>query len=82
VPAFYRDQAQRASGDRMSPTLPTPKTEEEKALSLRDELERHRKGLRFLTNPDSPMYQACVERIAALEALQMAKTKGPCPSGT
>jgi hypothetical protein len=51
-------------------TLPEAKAEEEKSLSLREELERARKGMRFLTNPDSPMYQACVAHIARLEAMQ------------
>ena len=67
--AFYRAAPPSRTSDSAASTLPTPKTEE-KALSLEDELERARKGLRFLTNPDSPIYQACLERIAALEALR------------
>jgi hypothetical protein len=49
-------------------TLPPP--EREKDTALREDLETQKKGLRFLTNPDSPMYQACLEKITALEALQ------------
>lgn len=67
--AFYRAAPQRPTSDSVAPTLPTPKTEE-KSLSLGEELGQAHKGLRFLTNPDSPMYQACLERIAALEACQ------------
>ena len=67
--AFYRAAPQSHTSDSVAPILPDPKTEE-KALSLQAELERARKGLRFLTNPASPIYQACLEKIAALEALR------------
>ena len=67
--AFYRAAPQSRTSDSVAPILPDPKTEE-KALSLEAELERARKGLRFLTNPASPIYQACLEKIAALEALR------------
>jgi hypothetical protein len=70
IPAFYRAAPATTHHDSLTSTLPTPKAAEEKSLSLREELARHRKGLRFLTNTESPMYQACVEKIAALEALQ------------
>ena len=81
VPAFYRDRPQRASGDRMSSILPDPKTEEEKALSLREELERHRKGLRFLTNPESEIYKACGSGWRCWKVSSMTKGKKPCPFG-
>ena len=55
-------------GDTVSSSLPDP--EREKDTALRQDLEHQRKGLRFLTNPDSPGYQACLEKITALEALQ------------
>ena len=61
-------------GAKLARTLPPP--EREKDRSLREDLENQKKGLRFLTNPDSPIYQACLERIAALEALR----RSPCPS--
>jgi hypothetical protein len=66
--AFYRAAPPGASGDSVASRLPDPTTEE-KSLSLKEEIARQHKGLRFLTNPASPMYQACVEKIAALEAL-------------
>ena len=72
VPAFYRAAPHGSSGDSVASILPPPKAEEGKSLSLEKKLEQARKGLRFLTNPNSPMYQACMERIAALEAVRRA----------
>lgn len=54
-----------------SPASTLPDAEREKDRSLREDLENQKKGLRFLTNPHSPGYQACLERIAALEAVRM-----------
>lgn len=46
-----------------------PEARREKELALGEELDRLKKGLRFLSNPDTPMYAACVEKITTLEAL-------------
>jgi hypothetical protein len=70
VPRLSRTIPSVGKGESAARTLPEPKTGEAKELSLEEELRRLRKGLRFLSNPDTPMYQACIEKIAALEALQ------------
>ena len=69
-PAFYRRAPATTHGDSVTPTLPTPKTAEAKELSLKEEIRLQRKGLQFLME-GSDRYQACLEKIAALEAREM-----------
>jgi hypothetical protein len=52
----------------VSSILPDPKAEEGKSLSLREEIRLQRKGLQFLME-GSDRYQACLEKIQALEAV-------------
>ena len=66
VPAFYRAAPHGSSGDSVSPMLPDSKAEEGKLLSLREEIRLQRKGLQFLME-GSDRYQACLEKIQALE---------------
>jgi hypothetical protein len=68
IPAFYRAAPHGSSGDSMSPMLPDPKAEEGKLLSLREEIRLQRKGLQFLME-GSDRYQACLDKILALEAV-------------
>ena len=56
----------RGSSDRVASNLPPP--EREKNSSLREELERQKKGLRFYT-PGSDQWTITCEEIARLEAL-------------
>jgi hypothetical protein len=70
IPAFYRASPATTHGDSVTPTLPTPKTAEAKELSLKEEIRLQRKGLQFLME-GSDRYQACLEKIAALEAREM-----------
>lgn len=49
--------------------LSEPGREEEKSLSLREEIRRQRKALHFLT-PGSPLWERTQEEIARLEALR------------
>jgi hypothetical protein len=67
LPAFYLASPATTHGDSVSGTLPPAKTEEEKSLSLREEIRLQRKGLQFLME-GSDRYQACLEKIRALEA--------------
>ena len=46
-----------------------PEAAREQDSSRQEELERLKKGLRFLRNPDTPRYAACVEEMTRLEAL-------------
>ena len=57
----------RVPYDSMSPTLP-PQEEREKSRSLREDLARQKKGLRFWT-PGSEQWQKTCEEIARLEGL-------------
>jgi hypothetical protein len=68
IPAFYRAAPHGSSGDSVSSILPDPKAEEGKSLSLREEIRLQRKGLQFLME-GSDRYQACLEKIQALEAV-------------
>ena len=68
IPAFYLATPHGSSGDSVSPILPDPKAEEGKLLSLREEIRLQRKGLQFLME-GSDRYQACLEKILALEAV-------------
>jgi hypothetical protein len=52
------------------PTLPPQ--EREKTISVREELENQRKGIRFLT-PGSDLWQKVSEEIARLEALMLPR---------
>lgn len=69
IPAFYRASPHGSSGDRLSPILPPAKAKEEKSLSLREEIARLRKGMRWWTE-DSEQYAACLDELARLEALE------------
>jgi hypothetical protein len=68
--AYYGDKKGKrlnSSSDKESPNLPSPKTEEQTPLSLREEIRLQQKILRGLT-PGSEPYEACAEEIARLEA--------------
>jgi len=52
---------------KISEKLPEARGGEAKELSLAEEIRLQRKGLQFLSE-GSPIYQACMEKIAALEA--------------
>jgi hypothetical protein len=69
IPAFYRTSPHTQAGESSARTLPTPRGEEAKELSLRDEIAQLRKGMR-LWSQGSDQFNACQEKIAALQALQ------------
>lgn len=55
-------------GDIVASTLPN-QGERKKFGTIREQIQQERRGLRFLTNPTLPGYQACLENLARLEAL-------------
>ena len=65
-PAFYRRAPATTHGDTVTSILPPPKTEEEKSLSLREEIRRLQKGT-ALWSPGSVQFEACMETIQRLE---------------
>jgi hypothetical protein len=69
IPAFYRATPAMAHSDSLTPMLPEARGGDAKELSLAEEIRLQRKGLQFLSE-GSPIYQACLEKIAALEVMQ------------
>jgi len=59
----------KCASDKVSSKLPQREREEEKSLSLAEEIRRQRKALHFLT-PGSPLWERTQEEIARLDALR------------
>jgi hypothetical protein len=68
ISPFYRGSPSNAKGASVARTLPTPKTEEEKSLSLREELRRQQWAMRNLPMA-AEARSRCAEEIARLEGL-------------
>jgi hypothetical protein len=66
-------------GDKMSSTLPNPKSSESRTLSLRAQIHQLEKGLRHFPPPTAEGREACEEEIARLRALLEASRREGAP---
>ena len=67
-PAYYRSAPVTTHGVSVSSILPTPKTDTEKNLSLREEIRRLEKGMHFL-EPGGIPYEASREKLQRLQEM-------------
>ena len=71
--AWQKSPSHKAPMDKMSTNLPPQETEKES--SVREELERQKKGIHFLT-PGSDLWRKVSEEIVRLEAMLIRKGDG------